>query len=93
VGRDDVGADGLRRWERDDLARYANTGETGFLDAILDEGSPVARARAGRLIEARPRAAASPPLPAPDPGFRERASRTLTGLRRRRAAERAGSGA
>lgn len=88
VGRDDIGEDSLTRWERDDLKRYANTGDARFLHSILDEGSPVARARAARLMEARPHSDATPALPPPRPDFRERAAQLAQDLRRRRAVER-----
>jgi len=92
VGRDDIGPDGLCRWERDDLARYANTGDTGFLHGILDEGSPVARARASRLIEARPEPGPPAALPPPHADFRDRAAALLGELRRRRAGDRVAPG-
>jgi hypothetical protein len=88
VGRDDMGDDGLCRWERDDLARYANTGDTGFLLGLLDEGSPVARHRAARLIEARPHATEPSPLPPPAPDFRTRAAALVAALRKGRVAHR-----
>ena len=78
----DIGPDGLCRWERDDLARYANTGDTGFLLGLLDEGSPAARARAARLIEARPHPKEPPSLPPPQADFRARAAALIAALRK-----------
>jgi hypothetical protein len=88
VGRDDVGSDGLRRWERDDLQSFANTGEPAFLQEIMDIGSAVARARATRLLAAAPSVKPPPPLPRPDSSFRENASVLTKTLRRARGADR-----
>jgi hypothetical protein len=88
VGREDVGSDGLRRWERDDLQSFANTGEPAFLQEIMDIGSAVARARATRLLAAAPPVRSPPPLPSPDSSFRENATALTETLRRARAADR-----
>jgi hypothetical protein len=52
-GRDDVGEDGLRRWERDDLSIYRNTGLEAALADIERDGSDLARQEAQRLRDER----------------------------------------
>lgn len=49
TGRNDVGDDGLRKWERDDLVAARNTLEEAVLADIDRDGSPAARAAADAL--------------------------------------------
>jgi hypothetical protein len=87
VGRDDVGEDGLLRWERDDLARFANTRDPGFLLEVEELGSVIARARARRLRETLGRQATATPLPRPDPTFAGAARQVIAEVRRRAATD------
>lgn len=86
--RAEVGPDGLARWEREALDRYANTREPGHLNEVRIAGSAEARRRAQDMLDKGPPAESAAPAPAEPRQWLTDAAREALERLRRRGAER-----